>query len=195
MIHNEASKRVKTRRTKLMVLVVLSLAALLTVLSLTGQIHLFGKESSSKDIAQTTSKVPSAQNDFSSGSERSTATTDKIEGVVNDTEGRDIPETPSEQWTKSPDGSLVVHAPYSNKSLVAGDILSGASSGSRVSYRLIDNVSGQIAQGSLRVVDGKFSGVFEFSTKATEGQVDVFNQAPDGTETNNISIPVRFAAP
>lgn len=197
MIRNEAKKRSKIQRSTLVLLGVLALVIVLTltVLSLTGKIHFFGGEDSSKNTAQTTSKVPSAQSDFSGGSERSTATTNKTEGIVEDTQGNSTVDTSSEQWTKSQDGSLVVYAPYSSKLLASGDILSGVSNGSRVSYRLIDNISGQIAQGSLQVVNGRFSGVFEFSTKATEGQVDVFNQASDGTETNNVSIPVRFTAP
>lgn len=141
--------------------------------------------------AATTSKAKTAQSDFSQGEQRSTTTTNPSEGTVADTGGTVANLPPSSQWANN--GPLTVYTPVQSSVLHSGDTLSGAYSGSgRVSFRLIDSVSGVISQGALVVVNGKYSGVFNFTTNATEGRVDIFNQAADGTESNNVSITVRF---
>lgn len=142
--------------------------------------------------AQTTSKEPSAQSTFSNGQPRSTTTTNKTEGIVTDKHGT-IPSTPDESlWSKSANGSLVVYSPTQNTTLTSGQSISGSSTSNRVSFRLMDNITGVISQGSISVVNGKFSGTFNFSSKATEGRVDFFTATPDGVESNNVSIPVRL---
>jgi hypothetical protein len=143
--------------------------------------------------ARTTSKQPTAQSTFTGGEPRSTTTATKDEGIVTDTKGSKADTaTPESSWTKSSSGNVVVYSPAQNSVLKSGETLSGSATASRVSFRLIDNVSGVISQGSISVVNGKFSGTFDFDSKATEGRVDVFTVAPDGTESNNVSIPVKF---
>lgn len=148
--------------------------------------------------AQTTSTAPTAQSNFNSGSARPTDTNSNTaangaNNTVTDTNGNVSSTPPSSRWSKSADGSsIVVYTPAANNLLSNGDTLSGTSTQPSVSFRLVDNVSGVIAEGKLTVVNGKFSGTFNFSTKATQGQVEIFNQAPDGTESNNVAVPVRF---
>ena len=146
--------------------------------------------------AQTTSKVPSAQSNFTGGNPRTPGASNDAGdsgNTVTDNNGNVSTTPPSSQWSKSKDGtSIVVYTPTANGTLASGDTLSGTSTGTSVSFRLVDNVSGVISQGKLAVVSGKFSGTFNFSTSATEGQVDVFNQASDQTESNNVTIPVSF---
>lgn len=148
----------------------------------------------STSTAQTTSKQPSAQSTFSSGGPRKEATQSNLnEGTVTDNKGV-VSATPAEStWSKSPDGSsIIVYTPTQNQILSSGQTLSGASTASQVNFRLIDNVSGVIAQGSITVVDGKFSGTFNFTTTGTQGRVDVFTANAEGVESNNVAIPVRF---
>jgi hypothetical protein len=144
--------------------------------------------------AKTTSKQPSAQSDFSSGQPRKEVTQSNMnEGVVNDNKGV-IDSVPSESvWTKSADGSsVIVYGPAANQTLKSGQKLTGTSTATVVNFRLIDNVQGVIATGTIDVIDGKFSGTFDFSTTADQGQVDIFTTAPNGSEANTVSIPVRF---
>jgi len=144
--------------------------------------------------AKTTSTQPTAQSDYTGGSPKgqSTPTTQSPEATVTDNNGVVSSTPPSSQWTTSPNGVITVYSPAQNSVLKSGDTLSGASSASRIYFRLIDNVSGVIAQGSISVVNGKFSGKFNFSTTATQGRVDVFEQNANGVESSNVSVSVRF---
>ena len=177
--------------------VVCAFAAIIT-LEKTGAIDLIRMDGGVPKInagnkpAETTSTLPSAQSDYTGGAPRSTDVNVKLEGTVNDQKGL-VPEVPPEaSWTKSSSGKLVVYTPSASTLLRDGDTLSGGAADERVYFRLIDNLHGIIAQGSLAVVNQKYSGNFDFATNASEGQLDVFTQSYDGTEANNISIPVRF---
>lgn len=144
--------------------------------------------------AQTTSMQPSAQSTFSSGTPRKEATQSNLnEGTVTDNNGVITDTPPESSWTKSQDGaSIIVYTPAQNQVLSSGQTISGSATVSRVNFRLIDNLTGVIAQGSIDVKGGKFSGTFNFSTTASEGRVDVFTANTEGVESNNVAIPVRF---
>lgn len=182
---------------KIIVIIAIVLAVLLLLVFIKIQSNhpkTSNPQSNPSSNAQTTSKQPSAQSDFSSGSPRKEATQSNLnEGTVTDNNGV-IPDTPPESsWTKSPDGaSIMVYTPAQNQVLSSGQVISGSATVNRVNFRLIDNLSGVIAQGSIDVINGKFSGTFNFSTTASEGRVDVFTANTEGVESNNIAIPVRF---
>ncbi|MEI7689431.1 MAG: hypothetical protein WCI79_00495 [Candidatus Saccharibacteria bacterium] len=144
--------------------------------------------------AQTTSTVPSAQNDFTNGDSRTAVTqTTKQEGIVLDTQGNVISTVPQSEWSVSTDGIISAYSPTKNAILSSGSTISGESTTSIVSFRLIDNVSGVISQGNISVNNGKFSGVFEFATTATEGRLDLFSSDTNsGRESSTVEIPVRF---
>lgn len=144
--------------------------------------------------AKTTSKQPSAQSNFSNGQPRKEVTQSNMnEGVVSDNKGIIDSVPPENVWTKSADGSsVVVYGPVANQTLKSGQKLTGTSTASVVNFRLIDNIQGVIATGTVNVVDGKFSGTFDFSTTADQGQVDIFTTKSNGSEANTVSIPVRF---
>ncbi|MEJ0072828.1 MAG: hypothetical protein WDN27_01925 [Candidatus Saccharibacteria bacterium] len=146
--------------------------------------------------AKTTSKLPSAQGDFTGGDTKNDNRTPAADpnDSATDTGGSQPQQTPdSSTWTKSPDGSsIVVMSPAANSLFASGDIVYGTSTASTVNYELEDNVSGVIMQGQANVVGGKFSVKFSFSTTGTTGRINVFNQAADDTESNNVSVNVRF---
>jgi len=164
-------------------------------LELTGKTTIFLNRSQHTvdKTSKTTSDAPTAQADFSEGDNRQPNTnSDSNEGTLTDNQGS-IGSIPSQnQWTISPNGSITVYTPNANASLASGSVLSGKSVIPKVSFRLIDNVSGVIAQGDIAVINGNFSGTFNFSTNASEGRLDIFNMREDGTEVNNVEIPVRF---
>ncbi len=147
---------------------------------------------SSPNKDATTSKAPSAQSDFSQGSDRTPTAASSNEGSISDNRGS-IPSTPPEdQWTVSPSGVITVYSPAKDSVLKNGQSLTGKSTAPKVSFRLVDNVSGVIASGTIDVVNGQFSGTFNFSTTASQGRIDVFTAAADGVESNNIRIPISF---
>ena len=76
---------------------------------------------------------------------------------------------------------------FSNGDTVYGTAVSGT-----VSYELEDDVSGVILQGQAKVVSGRFSVKLSFSTSGVNGKINIFNQASDGSESNNVSVDVRF---
>ena len=142
--------------------------------------------------AKTTSTAPTAQSDYKNGSPRSTATNTGDKGTVIDNNGS-IPATPPQgQWSHSENDAIIVYDPAANSQIKPGQYITGTSTFDKVAFRIIDNISGVIASGSLKVVDGKFAGTLNFDTKATEGRIDIFNQQQDGTESDNVYIVVRF---
>lgn len=147
--------------------------------------------------AQTTSDVPSAQPDYNGGAAAeenkdpgNTIREDKGTAVITDTNGATSSDT--SQPLRSSTGEITVYLPHSGSKLASGQELSGTSTLSTVQYRLIDNVSGVITTGSLRVVNSKFSGTLSFDTSASEGRLDIFGTKSDANEFSNIEIPVRF---
>lgn len=157
-------------------------------------INLYEK-SNSADRPKTTSEVATAQDTFTDGELRdagNTLTEDKGSAVVSDTNGTISNNIDTSNPTVSKTGEISVFTPKNNTLVSSGFTVSGLSKLSIVSYRIIDEVSGVISTGELRVLDGKFSGVLSFSTNASEGRIDFFGTKFDGTEYSNVEIPVRF---
>jgi len=167
--------------------ILVGLALIFIALEITDVIHFFDKP-----VSQTTSNEPSAQSDFNGGKERETIYSDKNEGVVKDTQGDVSTIPPESDWSSSTEGIISVYSPAKNSVLSSGKTLSGESTAGIISFRLTDNVSGMIAQGKISVINGKFSGVFDFKTTATEGRLDVFVADSNGIESSVVEIPVRF---
>jgi hypothetical protein len=166
----------------------------IAVLEKTQVINLFGNDPAPipNSDAKTTSKAPTANENFSDGDERLIPNNAHDEGIVKDTSGNSSQPTDTSKFTRSSDGAITVYTPSANSLLISGGQLVGASSLSKVSFRLIDDVSGVKAQGTLSVVNGRFSGTFEFTTAGTNGRLDLFNMSADGVESSNVEIPVRF---
>lgn len=187
----------KSSKNKITLLVVGSVFVLLLIILALEKAHIINLYASkhvpiTNNDAQTTSTAPTAQDNFTDGDDRQPASTSRNEGVVADT-GGNIQSTPTQnQWTSSKDGNITVYSPAKDSKVISGDSVSGASKLTSISFRLIDDVKGVIAQGSLSVVDGKFSGKFNFSTTGTNGRLDIFSVSDDGVESSNIELPVRF---
>lgn len=144
--------------------------------------------------AQTTSTAPSAQSDYTSSDTTkdagNTLNENKGQAGVNDTSGQSSSNTTSPRTSST--GQITVYLPLDNTIVKSGQELSGTSNLTQVSYRVVDNISGVIGEGTLNVVDGKFSGTLSVKSNATEGRIDVFGTKSDLTEFSNIKIPVRF---
>lgn len=145
--------------------------------------------------AQTTSKEPSAQADFTGGDDSKDAgnsSTNRGTGAVDDESGNIAQGTDTSNPITSPSGQISLYAPGRGALVKTGQQISGASTLSSVSYRISDNVSGMVTTGQLSVVGGRFSGTLNINTQASEGQLDIFGTQPDGNEFSNISIPIKF---
>lgn len=200
------NKKVRKNNKKKILLIIIPIVvatvAAFGILEASGKTHFFGndtqkngkKSNEDKDRdARTTSDAPTAQEDFTGGNERQPNSTDKAsEGTVTSTDGNISTIPPQGQWTTSPNGVITVYSPANGEITTNGSTISGKTTVLRVSFRLIDDVSGVIAQGDLPVVNGTFSGTFSFSTTGKEGRLDVFSTQHDGTEINNVEVPIRF---
>jgi cytoskeletal protein RodZ len=142
--------------------------------------------------AKTTSKAPTAQNNYSAGTPRpSSASTGNSQGGVVDTKGRDVNASDSQPAPPS-SAAITLTSPTTGATVMPGDTVSGKASVSAVMFRLIDNDAGVIAQGQMTVVDGKFSGTLRFQPKSSTGQLDIYSTNSLGAEENEIQIPVQF---
>ena len=113
-------------------------------------------------------------------------------GGATDTHGSSQSSPPSSQWTSSASGVITVKSPAPNATLKSGDTISGSSSASEINYRLSDDKVGVIAQGTLTVDSGNFSGILHFQTHGTSGRLDIFTTNAMGVEYNEVQINVGF---
>lgn len=151
-----------------------------------------GKPEFAETTEQTNIESSHPEESENNNESRTPSTQVSNEGSLTDNQGT-IQEIPDENlWITSPGNVIALYNPQYNSILKSGDLVQGKSTSNLVSFRLIDSVSGVIAQGEISVVNGNFSGSLNFNTTADEGRVDVFTLNPDGTESNNLEVPVRF---
>ena len=183
----QSSRRPKGKKTGAI------LATVLVVLLVVACVLYYKKHHSNN--AKTTSTAKTAQNDYNDGRERPTngGDTGTNQGGATDNKGG-TQTTPGESSVTSDSGAITVKGLAKNDLLADGYDLHGTTTAdvSTVQFRVIDDTVGVVAQGSLSVVDGVFSGTLHFSPKASSGRVDVFSFDSASSEINNIEIPVRF---
>jgi hypothetical protein len=137
--------------------------------------------------------VPVSDPAFTDGTDRGIAAPIERNGGITDTSGEDADDSqPGSKPLVSDSGKITVYQPTTEALIQSGSTISGLSSNSSVSFRIIDDVIGVIGTGSLKVVDGKFSGKFSFESEGTEGRVDIFSTLASGREVDVVEIPVRY---
>lgn len=179
--------------------------AIIAILVLGVSVFLFVKKPFSNSVsnintdstaAETTSTISSAQPDFSDNTSEenkdpgNTLREDRGTATITDNSGS--PSSSTSEPKTSETGEITVYLPFSNGVIKNGQEISGLSTLANVNYRLIDSVTGVIATGVLRVVDGKFSGTMSYETSAHEGRLDIFGTKADTSEFSAVEIPVRF---
>lgn len=144
------------------------------------------------DDVASTSTAPTAQTDYDQGEKRNSNSSGSVnQGGAVDTGGTDVPTNVA--GVSSASGLITVKSPAKDTVVATGSLLSGTANGlENVQYRVVDNTAGVIAQGTLKVVNGAFSGKFEFSPKGDTGKIDVFSLDPMGSEVNYVELAVRF---
>lgn len=140
--------------------------------------------------------VPVSDPNFSDGTEREVFESPVRDGGVIETPEGDtdqpIDSSDSENWAVSEEGDITLIEPRENALFTSGSKISGLANVDRVHYRLIDDRVGVVATGSIGVVDGRFSGIFEFDSQGTEGRLDIFSTLDNGAEINIIETPIRL---
>ncbi|HET9174013.1 MAG TPA: hypothetical protein VFN56_01885 [Candidatus Saccharimonadales bacterium] len=126
----------------------------------------------------------------------STPSTALPQGGAIDTNGQQPANTPdSSHWMTSASGNITLQQPYNNQTIQSGAPISGLAKVSSVQFVLTDDTVGLIAQGSLNVVNGQFSGTLHFTAHASHGKIEVYSPNPEtGAEENIISAEVNFGS-
>lgn len=144
------------------------------------------------DSAKTSSTAATAQEDFTNGGDRTPVNNPKNEGTLQDNSGVVSAITPESQWSTSKDSAITVFNPAPNSILKSGSQISGKSAYSEVSFRLIDDVQGVISQGNIKVINGTYAGIMNFSTQGKVGRLDIFKTNSEGIEKSNVEILLRY---
>ncbi len=182
------SKNKKLRSKTLLVVIVLVLLAIAG--------FIWRQHNNSVNRASTPSVAASSvqKNPTAPGaSKKPVASSASREGGAKDTSGvAPPPSASSDQWTTSSSGLITVQEPSKNSTLKSGDYLSGTAKLGKVYYRLVDSSVGQIAAGSLGVVNSKFAGKLNFTPSSNGGRLDVFSYSDGGAEINEVRVSVVF---
>lgn len=178
---------------------IIIIAAVITVLELTDTTHFFHKsDAAAKVVVKAGRPTPVPKNNVSKGTvtpakdPNANAGLNSNAGGAKDTGGTTSASTDSSKWVISQSGNITVKQPIANATLKSGGVLSGSSKLEKVNFRLIDSSVGVIAQGTLTVVNGNFSGTLNFTPHSSSGRLDVFSTDDQGVELNEVQISVGF---
>lgn len=187
------SQKIKTRgnlRKKLPLLLIFFIFAATCV-----TIFIVSQKRDNITPAPTTSDANTAKSTYKQGRIRPISSGSTSQGTAIDQNGklpdRDI--SSANSGVSSSGGSIKLASPAANTLVKSGDYIYGSSSLPSVQYRIADNTKGQLAQGSLKVVDGYFSGKLEFNPVGDSGKLDVYSiDSSTGKELDKITLSVRF---
>lgn len=113
------------------------------------------------------------------------------ESGVTDTGGQSS--APNPNPIVSSGGVIKLFAPKEGQKLEDGSTVSGEAKTSEVRYRIKDNARGVIGQGSLAVVNGRFSGTLKINASGESGSFEIFSvNSQTGAEENNVKVAVKF---
>lgn len=192
-----------TRKKVLITLLILALLiTTLFILEKKGVTNFYTKKPQ-PDNTKTTSEARSAQSDFNidemgdnadDGGRQAGNTIREDEGSagIKDTSGSIDDSIDTSDPIISSTGEITLYTPKQNSTVGQQVTVAGTSSLDTVMYRVSDDVSGLISSGSLRVVDGKFSGTLRIETNGKNGQLDFYGIKSDGNEYSNIAVTLKF---
>lgn len=171
---------------------------ILAGLELTNTTHLFHKQQASKVVVTAGRPVAAPKQSAvtqpvkGSANNNSPVEAARNAGGATDTSGTAAANTNRSQWVVSASGVVTVKQPTANSRFQSGDTVSGSAKIDQVNYRLSDNSVGVVAEGTLSVVNGDFSGTLHFTPRGTGGRLDVFSTDSRGVEYNEVQINVSF---
>ena len=189
-----ATKRKNKRNNKLY-----TIGTIIVALILVGTFYEIGHKTSQNNTADSTSKHITANTSQPtsqpSASQTPSIATPTNSGGVVDKNGQSVSSLPSSSdWTTSSSGNITLQLPTANQTLQSGDSITGLANVSAVQFILKDDSVGQIAEGNLNVVNGKFSGTLYFTPHSESGELEVYYPNPNtGAEEDTVSIDVNFS--
>ncbi len=198
--YNRKLSKSKRKIPLLIVSIICTILFCIFILDKAGVVGVFTKKtdhnlSKEDKEAKTTSKAPSAQENYKEGGERQPGNTlneNRGSSIIKDTNGN-IPNSVNQnQSISSATGEITVYTPSSGSLIKSGQVIAGSSALQRVTYRVLDDISGMISIGELRVINGRFSGEIDFDTSAKNGRIDIFATRSDGSEYSSVEIPIIF---
>lgn len=152
--------------------------------------HNLVNSSGSKKVTGATSQPTPHQTPSSTG----TAISGQSGGVTDNNGQTSQSLPPSSEWVSSNSGNVTLQLPSPDSTVKSGDSLTGLAKVSNVQFILTDNSVGMIAQGSLKVVNGKFSGTLQFTPHSGNGKLEVYYPNPNnGAEQDIVEINVKFS--
>lgn len=180
----------RKQRNKVLKLLFVSIALLAVVLGAYFYFHNRNQTIVAPDAGPKTTKKSDAEH-------KNIATSSFSQGGAVDQNGSTVsnnePSDPS-QWTASSSGVITLQQPSANAILKSGDTVSGTSQTTTVQFRLVDDTAGVLAQGSLSVVNGKFSGILQFKAYGTSGALKIYSiDSSSGAEINHADIKIKLA--
>ena len=133
------------------------IAALIIGTSLAYHFHLFHHTPAATSIVKkvgvpNTNPTPNVSGSSSATAKTPNTSTVTPTGGSQDTNGTAITTTSPNQWITSQSGNITLKQPVANATLHDGDIISGSAKVNKVNFRLIDNKTGVIAQGTLNII-------------------------------------------
>ena len=184
-----------SRKYRYMLLLPLVVIIVVVILEVTNTTHFFHKAATVSAPAAPITKLPTTTS-ASSGNKNPATNSTVSQGAATDKNGQTptsgVSTDPS-QWSTSSSRLITVKAPIRGSTFQSGDTVTGATSvASQVQYRLVDDQSGVIAQGSISVVNGNFTASLNFKASSSTGSLDIFSADQNGKETNEVQIPLNF---
>lgn len=174
-----------------------TVATIIVIVTIGAYLYIHGHHSPKRIVtAGTPVSLPNQDNSNSSQLTKTTPSSNnsgsRNSGGATDTNGSSAASTSSNQWIKSASGAITVKRPAADSKLQDGDVISGSANIGEVHYRLSDNKVGVVAQGTLSVVNGNFSGIIHFQSQGTGGRLDIFTTDSQEVEYNEVQINVSF---
>lgn len=145
--------------------------------------------------AQTSSKTATAQSNYTGGKSRPISSQNSVSqgGAIDEKGVAPTTTTDPSNWASSSSKAITLKQPIAGSQLNSGDPITGSATVNPIQYRLVDDANGVIAQGSLSVVSGVFSGKLQFKAYSSTGTLTVFSfDTQSGAEVNRIQIPVKL---
>ncbi len=177
------------------ILLLFIVGAVFYFLEITHKINIFGHKTQTTTIAAPITQLP-PKPVANNGIKNPAVTTGGNKQTSTDQNGSSPTTTSSNSnnWLVSQSGLITVKLPTSNSNFNNGDSLYGSASSSlsSIQYTLIDNQVGVISQGTLKSVNGSFSGIIHFSKSGTTGRLDVYSTDNSGKEFNLVEVPIKL---
>ncbi len=191
-----AKQKLNKKTVLITLLIVALLFTVLLVLEKKSIINIYSKDGPAiTEAEETTSTAETAQSDFTGTDDRMPGNTldeNKGSGGIVDDSGSVGGNIDMSNPIVSSTKEITLYSPKSNASVANGIEVSGNSTLPKISYRIIDNISGVISMGELVVNGGRFAGKLSVETSASDGRIDFYATKQDGVEFSNIEVPVRF---